>query len=155
MWILAAVAFLSVLFGLFPMLIAHPLIEQTPGMLTTAYWVRTVAPVLSLVFVAIFALVLWRIWPKTRQNLRILAVLMAIPVVAVVLTSRSLFTEWFFAPAAGADFVVVRDYSDIADDDMVMGIEVDGKWRAYPIRYLAFHHMLNDQLGSAFLLPTY
>jgi Protein of unknown function (DUF3179) len=27
--------------------------------------------------------------------------------------------------------------------------------RAYPVRYLAYHHMLNDQLGSTALLPTY
>jgi hypothetical protein len=38
---------------------------------------------------------------------------------------------------------------------MVIGVEIGGQSRAYPVRYLAYHHMLNDELGSTALLPTY
>jgi len=30
-----------------------------------------------------------------------------------------------------------------------------GETRAYPVRYLAYHHMLNDRIGETALLPNY
>jgi hypothetical protein len=38
---------------------------------------------------------------------------------------------------------------------MVIGVILGGQSRAYPVRYLAYHHMLNDRLGGTWLLPTY
>jgi len=38
---------------------------------------------------------------------------------------------------------------------MVIGVTLGGESRAYPVRYLAYHHMLNDRLGPTALLPTY
>ena len=42
-----------------------------------------------------------------------------------------------------------------ADRAALIGVSIGGVTRAYPVRYLAFHHMLNDQLGRVMLLPTY
>ena len=63
--------------------------------------------------------------------------------------------EQIFAGASNARFANIADFHDIRDTDMVIGVTIDGQSRAYPVRYLAYHHMLNDRLGSAELLPTY
>jgi hypothetical protein len=38
---------------------------------------------------------------------------------------------------------------------MIIGVAIGGQSRAYPVRYLAHHHMINDTLGPVALLPTY
>lgn len=148
MWILSAVAAVSLVLGLFPMLIAHPLVEQTPAILAAAYWIRTAGPWLSIALAAVAAAIAWR-------KRRVWALLLVAPPFAYVYTSRVYFTEWFFAPAAGADWTEAASYTDVGVDDMVIGVVVNGTARAYPVRYLAFHHVLNDSIGTAPIVPTY
>ena len=69
--------------------------------------------------------------------------------------SRVNLLEWMFAPAREATIGKAPDFHDVRDSDMVIGVTIDGASRAYPVRYLAFHHMLNDRLGWTALLPTY
>ncbi len=88
-----------------------------------------------------------------RRNWRSGA-LLAVALVCVGL-SRANLLERVFAPARNVETAAVGDFHDIRDTDMVIGVVIGGRSRAYPVRYLAYHHMLNDQLGSAALLPTY
>ena len=37
----------------------------------------------------------------------------------------------------------------------VIALEVDGQWRAYPIRYLLWHEIVNDQINEQRLAVTY
>ena len=84
-----------------------------------------------------------------------------IPVVTILLIvacaalSRVNNLEWIFAPASETQFAAIGQFHDIRDTDMVLGVTLDGESRAYPVRYLAYHHMLNDRIGSIALLPTY
>lgn len=43
-------------------------------------------------------------------------------------------------PAAKADF--------LSDDDYVLGMTINGESRAYPTRFVWFHHVLNDKVGN-------
>jgi hypothetical protein len=63
--------------------------------------------------------------------------------------------ERVFAPVRGAETAAIGDFHDIRDTDMVIAVVIGGQSRAYPVRFLAYHHMLNDQLGPTALLPTY
>ena len=63
--------------------------------------------------------------------------------------------ERAFAPVRDTQTAAVADFHDIRDTDMVIGVTIEGQSRAYPVRYLAYHHMVNDQLGSTAFLPTY
>ncbi len=45
--------------------------------------------------------------------------------------------------------------ADLADDELVLGLIVDGQPMAYPIRYLAPYEVLNDVVGSTALAPTW
>lgn len=44
-------------------------------------------------------------------------------------------------PAAKARFLL--------DDEYVLGLTMNGESRAYPIRFLAWHHIINDSVGRA------
>jgi hypothetical protein len=49
----------------------------------------------------------------------------------------------------------------LADDEYVLGLTVNGESRAYPTRIMAWHHIVNDQIGKpeaggkAFVTVTY
>ena len=57
--------------------------------------------------------------------------------------------------------VVAKDADFLNDDEYVLGITVNGENRAYPTRFAAFHHIINDTIGSkedgteAFVTVTY
>ncbi|MBI4202673.1 MAG: DUF3179 domain-containing protein [Chloroflexi bacterium] len=40
-------------------------------------------------------------------------------------------------------------------DDLVLGLELEGQARAYPVRMLWFHHIVNDRVGERPILVTY
>jgi hypothetical protein len=52
-----------------------------------------------------------------------------------------------FIPAAQADF--------LADDDRVLGLDRNGIQRAYPIRILNYHEIVNDRFGGDSILISY
>ncbi len=45
--------------------------------------------------------------------------------------------------------------AELADEELVLGVVVDGQAMAYPIRYLATVEVLNDKVGDASLAPTW
>lgn len=55
-------------------------------------------------------------------------------------------------PAFGPDWAGVD--ADLNDDDRVIGVERDGAARAYPLRILNWHEVVNDDFGGP-LLVTY
>ena len=52
-----------------------------------------------------------------------------------------------FVPAAEANF--------LTGEDRVLGIEIAGEARAYPIRILSFHELVNDTVGGSPLLVSW
>lgn len=43
----------------------------------------------------------------------------------------------------------------LPDDDLVLGVFVDGKAMAYPVRYLAVSEVVDDRVGTTPLAPTW
>lgn len=52
-------------------------------------------------------------------------------------------------------FVAAAEARFLADDDLVIGLELDGEARAYPTRILNYHEIVNDRLGSRPLAVTW
>lgn len=51
--------------------------------------------------------------------------------------------------------VAADDASFLRDDDEVLGFVVGGHARAYPIRTISYHHIVNDTLSGTHLTVTY
>ena len=45
--------------------------------------------------------------------------------------------------------------TELADDEEVLGLSLSGQSRAYPSRFIAWHHIINDTLGGRPVLVTY
>ena len=56
-------------------------------------------------------------------------------------------TEPKYAPAAKADFM--------RDDEQVIGLAYRGEARAYPLRIMSWHELVNDRLGDLPILVSW
>lgn len=50
---------------------------------------------------------------------------------------------------------VPANEAPLKDDDLVLGVVVDGRAMAYPIRYLALYEVVDDRVGKTPLAPTW
>ena len=57
-------------------------------------------------------------------------------------------------PIYEPDFVSAAEAA-LIDDELIMGIAIDGKARAYPVTVLRFREIVNDDLGGVPLLVTW
>ncbi|MEM0945788.1 MAG: DUF3179 domain-containing protein [Pseudomonadota bacterium] len=56
----------------------------------------------------------------------------------------------------GPDFIDVGDETRIGDREPVITVEIDGQTpRAYPIRYLTWHEIVNDEIGGTPVAVTF
>ena len=66
-------------------------------------------------------------------------------------------------PGVGRGFVALDDPIFLAadeteyfgDQELVLGVEIADEVRAYPVRMLRYHHIVNDTVGGEPLLVTY
>jgi len=45
--------------------------------------------------------------------------------------------------------------STLPDDDLVLGVVIDGRAMAYPIRYLALSEVVDDRVGDTPIAPSW
>jgi len=67
---------------------------------------------------------------------------------------RQLLGRDAIRPVYNPEFVPA-DEAPLHDDDLVLGIEIDGQAKAYPIAVLAFREMVNDELAGVPILVTW
>ena len=62
----------------------------------------------------------------------------------------------FFRCINKPEYLSVDDAaSSMSDDEVVIGLEIDGECRAYPINYLNDHEMVREEIGGQPLLVTW
>ena len=69
--------------------------------------------------------------------------------------SRFLRAEDMFRSSDDPALVTAQEASFLDDDDEVLGFVVDGVARAYSVRALCYHHVVNDQIGKVPIAVTY
>ena len=68
--------------------------------------------------------------------------------------SRVDYFEWMFHPVPVPGFEV-GDQSKLDSSEMVMSVRFGSDARAYPIRAMAYHHVVNDVVGGVPVAVTY
>lgn len=137
-----------------PMFVIRPFRPQGAQELNFALAVRHAGPWLAGICAVVVLLLLFRLWKIARTGSRILlVVLFVIATAGAVLTHINIFEKMFHpydSPAfANADEVKV----DL--DDKVLAVGIGQQARAYPIRTMGYHHIVNDMMGGAPIAVTY
>ena len=139
-----------------PVMLIRPFAPQSPFSIALAYTLRRWSPWLT-VAVALAALALAvRLWREAPRLIpRIAAVLLGLVAVATTWMARQNHFEWMFAPLPDARFARAADASAAAPDDMVLAVTTGGDAVAYPVRQIAYHHLVEDSVGGVPIVATY
>ena len=137
------------------MYVIRPFRHQGGGELAAALFIKQIGPWLSAVCAALCIVVAVRFnrylqwWPLRATA--IVAVLLGL--VGTVLTHVNVY-ELMFHPIDSPAFEPAQQ-AKIDGDDMVIAINMHGEARAYPIRELAYHHIVNDLVAGQPIVSTY
>jgi len=154
--ILAVLAAASLLVVGLPMWLIQPFRPQTPRGLEVSFLLRKWAPLatLALASFAVFCcLKLWRSSPGPFRR-TIMLLLVAVSILPAWVARQNLF-EKMFRPLASPSFARTDEATFLEPGDRVMGVELNGEAAAYPIRALAYHHLVNDVVGGVPIVATY
>jgi Protein of unknown function (DUF3179) len=137
-----------------PAFIIRPFSHQTPGGLALAMALRQRAPWVTL---AAAGVCLWSaaaVWPGIRRWQKVVLALVMVPVGFSAVMARINYFEWMFHPVDSAQFESATA-SKLDGGEMILAVRFGAVARAYPIREMAYHHVLNDVVGGVPIAATY
>ena len=156
MWLgLLAILMIGLIVVIAPIWIIMPFKAQTQRGLEVSYWMRRISPVLKIIAAGIFILTAVWLWRATRWFGKVLLVLLAIPLFAATWMARQNHFEWMFRPHANVAFARAPEASYVGDNDMVLAVKSNGEAVAYPVRLMAYHHVVQDVVGGVPIVATY
>ena len=149
--IAAAIAFVVV-----PIFLIQPFKPQTERGLAVGYEVRRFAPWATLALALVALLLVARMWRASRRWwAKALMLLLLLPVGASVWASRQNVYEVMFNPLSAPAYARAGEVDYVGDEDMVLAVERGGERVAYPVRLMAYHHVVADTVGGVPLVATY
>ena len=138
-----------------PVKLIMPFSAQTERALAVAFELRRWSPSITLVGVLLaLALVVW-LWSNSRWWRKALLVIALIPMFATAWFARQNHFEWMFNPLPNPAYAKISESGFVNDSDMVLAVEHQGEPVAYPIRLMAYHHLVQDTVGGTPLVATY
>ena len=154
LWLILALA-LSFALLAYPIYVIRPFRYQGPRELTLALVILRYRPFLQILLSvgAITCLIWW--WPKSKGVLRkVGASLCTLLVLGFGILSRVNVYELMFHPIERAEFASAAE-SKLDGGEQVIAVQIGQAARAYPIRSMSYHHMVNDMLGGLPIVATY
>jgi hypothetical protein len=140
---------------LYPVYVIRPFRAQGPRELLAALAVlRYRAVVMILCGLSSLAALAWYWNREARRFRRAGAAACVIAVAVVAALSRVNIYERMFHPFERPSFARA-DEAKLDGDEKVIAISVGGEARAYPIRVISYHHVINDVVGGVPIVATY
>jgi hypothetical protein len=97
-----------------------------------------------------------RFWTRgAKPGAKLGALFLALPVLLAAWLSRQNHFEWMFAPIRDPRFVRAASADFVKPDDMVLAVRIEEDAVAYPVPQLAYHHLVNDEVGRVPIVATY
>jgi Protein of unknown function (DUF3179) len=139
-----------------PVYLIAPFKGQTAQGMEISYILKRWSPTVTLAFAVIGAAVAAYLWRGSRRWWK-RAALVAFVLVTIVAAwfARQNHFEWMFNPLPVASYAKVSDTTFVEDDDQVLAIKINGDAAAYPIRQMAYHHIVQDEVGGVPVVATY
>ena len=156
-WLIILLLAASVLAMLaIPVFLIMPFKSQTARGLEVAYALKRWSPLVTAidsVIVLALAIFLWR--GARRWWLKVALVIPVVLTLAAAWFARQNHFEWMFNPLANVSFAKTSDANFVADGDQVLAVRINGDAAAYPVRQIAYHHVVQDEVGGTPIVATY
>jgi hypothetical protein len=139
-----------------PVFLIRPFSPQTPATMELAFALRRWSPLVTLASLVLGLFLLFRLWNPGRRILARSAAILTVIVLGVTTwAARQNHFEWMFAPLPGPGFVRASDAGFVEPRDMVLTVAQNGDPVAFPVRQLAYHHLVEDSVGGVPIVATY
>jgi hypothetical protein len=154
-WFLVLLLLVSFAALAYPIYVIRPFRHQGPSELATALAILQIRLPIELAC-ALCALggLLWYWRAHSRREQRAVAAASASLICVFAVLSRVNIYELMFHPDAHPLFASVQQ-GKLDPDDKVLAVKLGGSARAYPIRSIAYHHIINDVVGRQPIVATY
>ena len=139
---------------MFPAFIIRPFAYQNPKALLWAMAIRQRAPLISLFCAGVTLLLVSSLWLSSNWWRKASLSLAVVMVLFSAVMSRLNYFEWMFHPVDSAKFES-ESSSKLDAKEMILAVRYGSDARAYPIREMAYHHILNDVVGGVPIAVTY
>jgi Protein of unknown function (DUF3179) len=155
-FLLSFLALIATAVVLIPAWIIQPFRSQTTSGVEVSYVLRESSRVITLIALPVVLLFSFRLWRKTTSKFGKTGIM----IVMLLTSSAAWFSwqnhfEWMFNPLPNPSYVNVKGADFITEKDMVMAVSIKGDAVAYPIRLVAYHHLVHDVIGGIPVVATY
>ena len=149
--IVAAAAVVAV-----PVWLIQPFAAQTAKEVEISFLLKNWSPILTIIFaLAAIGLAVF-IWKNSKRWFGKAALIIPLFIIFVFTWfARQNHFEWMFNPLTRASYAKVSETDFVSDDDMVMAVNINGDAVAYPVRQMAYHHVVQDVVGGTPITATY
>lgn len=155
LWIvLTAAALIGTAAFFIPAYVIRPFTHQSARGLQWAMAIRQRAPIISLPCAIVCLLLAVPLWPTLHKWRRAFLIVPLFFVIFSAAMSRLNYFEWMFHPVDHAQFEL-ESQSKLDAKEMILAVRYGDDARAYPIRQMAYHHILNDVVGGVPIAVTY
>ncbi len=139
-----------------PLALDQPFGTQTARTLEAIYAMRRWSPIVTVLGLAALAVLAAISLRRRRTWLSLLgfAGVLTLAIAAAWFARQNPF-EWMFNPLPRPQFVAAAQASFVDPNDLVLAVSADGDAAAYPIRQMAYHHLVNDRIGRTPAVVTY
>ncbi len=139
---------------LVPAFIIRPFRYQSPRALGLALVAREYAAFWTVIALCgVVALAVWQ-WKRVRRWQRLWLVAGVLFMTGSAVMARMNYFEWMFHPVALPGFEGAGQ-TKLDAGEMILAVTIGSDARAYPIREMAYHHIVNDVVGGVPVTVTY
>lgn len=153
--LLLLLVFATVAIVAIPVFVIMPFKAQTPTGIKGSYFLRYWSPWATIVSLVVAVALCVKLWRGARWWSRLALPFLLAPLIAVTWFARQNHFEWMFNPLPQAAYAKVSEVNFVNDNDMVLAVEINGEAVAYPVRQMAYHHVVNDVVGGKPITATY
>ena len=139
-----------------PLALDQPFGSQTARMLDAVYAMRRWSPIVTALGLAALAVLAAISLRRRRTWLALVGFggVLTLAIAAAWFARQNPF-EWMFNPLPQPQFVAAAKATFVEPNDLVLAVSADGDAAAYPIRQMAYHHLVNDRIGRTPAVVTY
>lgn len=155
-WLMLFVLVIAVLaMVLTPVFLIMPFKAQTTRTVEISYLLRRWSPLVTLLFTAVILLAAIKLWMGGRWWSRIALVILLVPTLGATWLARQNHFEWMFNPLPNPAYAKTTEVNFVSDEDRVLAVTIGDESVAYPVRLMAYHHVVEDTVGGTPIVATY